>query len=121
MKERPNCRKTINRLGDEKIAKEETVIQLDFKTIVTLTPKGIFLDLLAPSGKWRKKVYIGQFEPKEKSIVDDETAIRYIINNRERINNFTGIIDTMKREGGVVSKKDIENCVNALCNKLLKK
>ncbi len=96
-----------------------TAIQLDYKTMVLLTDKGIFLDLLSQSGKWRKKkIYIGQFEPKEKLIVDDETAIRYISNNRERINNYVGIISTMKKEGGIVSKNDIENCVNAVCTKL---
>jgi len=96
--------------------------QLDFKTVVTLTPRGIVLNRLAATGHWwRQKVYIGRFEPKQKLIVDEDTAIRYNSSGRELIDDFTGITKRMKKEGGVVSKKDIENCVNAVCIKLPKK
>jgi len=96
--------------------------QLDFKTIVTLTKKGIIVNRLAATGRWwKQKIYIGRFDPREKLIVDEDTAIRYNSHGRELIDDFTGITKRMKKEGGVVSKKDIENCVNAVCIKLPKK
>ncbi len=124
---------------DEKKAQEETqkeaqdddVIietELDEFTKVILTKEGISLDIqmgvnqTTGEEKWLlKKVYVGKFEPKEKLMVDIDRAIKYIIDGEERIDNPVGIVAWMKKDEGIVSKKYIEDCVNAVCLNLPKR
>jgi len=98
-----------------------TETELDEWTKVVLTKEGIFLDKISGRDKttgeeiWlRKKVYIGPFRPKEKLLVDGFTVVRYM-GVGEQIDDFQCIVRRMKKEGGVVSKNLIEDCVNAVC------
>jgi hypothetical protein len=90
-------------------------------TKVVLTDRGIFICNVSgideKTGKktWsHHKVYIGKFDPVEKLVVDETTVVRYT-SVGEQLDDFSGIVRRMRKDGGIVSKNRIEDAVNAVC------
>ena len=81
---------------------------------VFLTKEGIYVSKFQRN-KWStSKIYDGDFKPLTKMIIDGSVVFR-VKGYKEYVDNMSGIIKNMKNEGGVLSRNEIDDAVNAVC------
>jgi len=97
----------------KKYGKPILSVNLSDSTQTVLLENGIFYEKETEKGVATRVVYQGSFKPIRKLTVD-ENVVYEVLLDTPVIGDLNYILNTMKARGGVVSKNNLNDCVNAL-------
>ena len=89
-------------------------IMVDDKTEVWHTTEGISEEIKGKDGKYfTRHVYRGSIKPIERLLVDGVPFFRYK-SHVEQVDTMRNITRKLKKEGGVLNKNRLDDCINAI-------
>lgn len=90
-----------------------TKVKIDDKTTVVHSTDGIYEEIKRDGAPFKRSVFYGSIMPLERLNVDGHTYFKYKANT-EQINTMQEISQKLRREGGVLSRNRLDDCLNAI-------